>query len=364
MTVDKIETPAAIVDLAVLEHNISDMQTAMDACGLKMRPHIKTHKIPEIARMQVAAGAVGITCAKVGEVEVMCGSGLDDVFIAYPVVGVQKYRRLESLMDRCSIRVGVDSVDAASLMSGYFGARGSTIDVMVEVDTGHCRTGVLPGAPALDLARSISRMKGLRLAGIFTHEGHAHSVRDHDLAAAAARDAARRMVETAELLRSDGIGVTEVSIGATPTMKEAATVAGVTEARPGSYIYNDAGAVSLGIVPESRCALRVIATVMSCPAEDRAVLDCGSKVFSSDRHPWVEGLGIVVGVEGVRLDWMNEEHGVLKLDRPSRPLRVGDRVEVIPVHACVVSNLWDEIVAVRDGSIEAAWSVRARGKVK
>ena len=364
MTVDQLDTPVAIVDIDKLERNIHEMQEAVSRYKVRLRPHIKSHKIPEIARMQLNAGAVGITCAKVGEAEMMSECGIDDIFIAYPIIGMEKYKRLDRLLDRCKIRVGVESIEGVSWLSDYMYTCGRQIDVVIKVYMGLGRTGVQPGSPTLEFASKVIRMAGLRLVGIFTHEGQVHGKQDHEEGAKLGIETVERFVETAYLLRLEGIEIQEVSIGSTPTMKETASVPGVTEARPGNYVYYDISAVAIGVVPPERCALSVIVTVVSRPTSDRAIVDGGSKVFTSDKHPFVDGHGIIKGIDGIRFDWMNEEHGVLKLSHPSREIHVGDRLEIIPVHACVVSNMWDEIVAVRDGHVEGVWPVRARGKVK
>ena len=361
---DQLETPVAVVDLDKLSRNICEMQDAVQSYGVKLRPHIKSHKIPEIARMQIGAGAVGITVAKLGEAEIMCCEGIEDIFVAYPLIGERKMRRLEALMGRCKIRTSVEDLEAASMMSDYLKSRGLSVDVLIEVDTGFKRTGVLPGEPTLQFARDVSKLNGINIIGIYSHAGHVHTTDDRKQGIKIGTESAEEMVANADLLRGDGFNIEEISMGATPTSAETCKIKGVTEERPGNYVYYDASAVGLNVVDQERCALSVISTVVSRPARDRAVIDGGNKTFTSDTHPFAKGLGIIKGIDGVIYDWSNEEHGILRLDKPSKDIKIGDRLEIIPVHACVVSNLWDEIVGIRNDKVELAWKVNARGMVK
>lgn len=364
MRLEDLDTPVAVVNLDKLEFNIREMAARMREAGVCLRPHVKTHKTPAIAHIQLREGAVGITVAKVGEAEVMASAGVEDIFVAYPVWGEAKWERLRRLSHRVCLRVGVDSEVLAEGLSQVFAQHGEKIAVLIKVDTGLGRTGVSPGRPALELAREVARLPGLELKGIFTHEGHI--IRDFGSVGeidGPVRDVARKMRETAELLRREGIEVEEVSVGATPTAHLMCREEGVTEGRPGTYVFYDATNVGFGVVPEDRVAFSVWCTVVSVPRPDRAVIDGGTKAFSSARSPKVEGMGLVRGMEGARFAWANEEHGVLDLSSCPGALRVGDRVEVVPVHVCEAVNLWDELVAVQGGEVEAIWPVLARGKV-
>jgi D-serine deaminase-like pyridoxal phosphate-dependent protein len=360
-SIQDVETPAVLVDLDVLQRNIARMAQAARDAGVRLRPHAKTHKVPEVGRMQIAAGAVGLTLAKPGEAEVFADAGFEDIFLAYPVVGADKARRLLALADRLRLRVGADSIEGARTLGEVFAGAGRRLDVLLKVDVGSRRVGVLP-KDALETARRLADLPGLRLRGVFTHSGMGYGEKTPDGVAAQGRHEGGTMARVAEELRAAGLPVEEVSVGSTPTGRSAMTVAGVTECRPGTYVYQDASQVNLGTCALEDCALTVVATVVSTPAPDRAVLDAGSKTLSSDPlRPEAGGHGWIVGRKS-RVQRLSEEHGVVDVVA-GESFRVGERVRVIPNHACVVSNLHDRILAVRADRVEAEWPVAARGRV-
>lgn len=361
-SVADVETPAVLVDLDVLERNVARMAEAVRTHGVRLRPHAKTHKVIEVGRMQIAAGARGLCLAKPGEAEVFAAAGFDDIFLAYPIYGADKARRLLALADRVRLAVGADSVEGARTLGDTFHAAGRRLDVLLKVDVGSHRVGVL-AEDALDLARGLADLPGVRLRGVFTHSGLGYHAATPEAVAEAGRSEGRIMAEVAARLRGDGLPVEEVSVGSTPTALSAMAIAGVTECRPGTYVYQDASQVDLGTCRLEDCALTVLATVVSAPARDRAVVDAGSKTLSSDRlWPRAGGHGWIVGQRS-RVQRLSEEHGVVELVE-GEALRVGERVRILPNHACVVSNLHDEIQAVRGDRIEAVWKVAARGRVQ
>jgi D-serine deaminase-like pyridoxal phosphate-dependent protein len=361
-SLEELDTPCVVVDLDVLERNVSRMAGRARAAGIRLRPHAKTHKVPELGRLQLAVGAAGISLAKTGEAEVFADAGFDDIFLAYPIVGAGKGRRLLALADRVRLAVGVDSVEGATSVGAVFHAAGRRLDVLLKVDCGYHRVGV-PPAEAATTARRIAELPGVALRGIFTHAGHAYLATAPADVAAIARQEGEILAAAADLLRSEGLTVEEVSVGSTPTARVAMSVAGVTECRPGNYVYHDASQVSLGTCAIEDCAMTVIATVISVPAADRAVLDCGSKTLSSDAlRPRAGGHGWILGRES-RLDRLSEEHGVVRV-AAGETFRVGEKVRVLPNHACVVSNLHDRVVLARGERVEGEWSVAARGRVR
>lgn len=361
-TIHDLPTPAVLIDLDALERNIARMADAARANGVALRPHAKTHKTIEIARLQIAAGAVGLTVAKTSEAEVYADSGFADVFVAYPVVGADKGRRLLALADRLRMAVGVDSVEGAATLAGVFAGAGRTLDVRLKVDVGLHRVGV-PPADAARLAQRITDLPGLRLRGIFTHGGHAYGSEDEAGVVAVARDEGQTMAEVAATLRALGLELDTVSVGSTPTARGAMVVAGVTECRPGNYVFHDFSQLSLGTCGLEDCALTVLATVVSVPEAGRAVVDAGSKTLSSDPlHPRVGGHGLVLGT-GSRLARLSEEHGVIVVE-PGDHFQVGDRIRILPNHACVVSNLHDRLTTVRGEEVVGAFAVAARGRVE
>jgi D-serine deaminase-like pyridoxal phosphate-dependent protein len=360
--VGDLETPSVLVDLDVVEHNIRRMSDRSRENGVRLRPHAKTHKIPELGRLQLAAGATGISLAKVGEAEVFVASGFEDVFLAYPIFGADKGRRLLALADRVRLAIGADSVEGASTVGDVFRAAGRRLDVLLKVDSGYHRVGVAP-EKAAETAKRLADLPGLALRGLFTHAGQAYHAASRDEVEAIALREGEILVSTAEEVRAEGLAVEEVSVGSTPTATRAMSVRGVTECRPGNYVYHDASQVSLGTCAIEDCAMTVLATVISTPARDRAVLDCGSKTLSSDPlRPHGPGHGWILGRKS-RIEKLSEEHGVVRVE-PGETFRVGEKVRVLPNHACVVSNLHDRIVLVRGDRVEGEWAVAARGRVR
>ncbi len=361
-----LDTPCLIVDEEIMRRNIAEMAAFASSVGVALRPHIKTHKTPQIARLQLAAGAVGATCAKIGEAEVMVEQGgVEDVLLAYPTVGEPKIRRLLALMERARVVVALDSREAAEALSRAMAAEDRVLDVYVEVNTGQDRAGARAGEEATGLALDLARLPGLRVVGVMTHEGQANAASPEQIEATALA-AGRALVETAEAVRAGGADVSAVSVGSTPAATYTPTVPGVTEMRPGTYVFNDNTAFRYGRLGPNDCALRILATVVSRPAPDRAVIDAGSKTLAMDRSLAHPGHGYVVGHPQAEIARLSEEHGVVLLpegeDRES--FRVGDRVEIIPNHVCPTVNLQDQLFLVRDGRLADVWDVAARGKVR
>lgn len=360
-----LDTPCLLVHLDALERNVAGMQRVADAAGVRLRPHTKTHKCPEIARMQLAAGARGITVAKLGEAEVMAEAGIDDILVAYPILGDAKLTRLRALAERVRVRVTTDSVEVAEGLGRVGRDLGHELPVLVEVDTGLGRLGRPPGEPTVALVRELVRVSGIRVLGLLTHAGHAYRARDAEELRRIAEEEGRALVETAERCAAEGIEFEEISVGSTPTARIVAGVAGVTEIRPGTYVFNDVQQMRLGVASEETCAARVLATVVAHPGPDRFVLDAGTKSFAADGSdgPPFPGRGVVVGRPELRLELMTEEHTV---GRPtgSDDVRIGDRLEVIPLHVCSTVNLFDEAIGVRSGRVEQTFAIAARGRVR
>jgi D-serine deaminase-like pyridoxal phosphate-dependent protein len=361
-SIEDLCTPAVMVDLDVLERNIARMAERAREAGVRLRPHAKTHKCPEIARLQRAAGAWGLSVAKVGEAEVFVVAGFDDLFVAYPVVGDDKGRRLLRLADRARVAVGVDSVEGAETVAEPFRAASRVLEVLLKVDVGYGRVGVLP-ENAVDVASRVADMPGLRLRGLFTHAGHAYMAKTKAGVEKTARTEGEILAATAAALRAAGLPIDEVSVGSTPTAARSMRVSGVTECRPGNYVFHDGSQVALGTCTLEDCALTVAATVVSVPAGDRAVVDAGSKTLSSDPlRPVAGGYGQILGRRS-RIEKLSEEHGVVAVAE-GESFRVGERVTILPNHACVVANLHDRLVGTSAGRVEAVLPVAARGRVR
>jgi len=349
MDINQLETPVAIVDLDNLEANINKLQRYLDEHGIANRPHIKTHKIPEIAHMQVNAGAVGITCQKIGEAEVMAQAGIRDIFLPYNIIGEAKLERLMRLARRVTLSVTADSEFTVRGLSGAAERAGLELPVLVEFDAGLGRCGVQSPQEAADLARIIARSSGLHFGGLMTYPSS---------------DKADSFVrETKNLLKGDGISVDTVSGGSTPSMWQAHTHPEITEHRAGMYIYGDRYTLKSGAMSLKDCALKVITTVVSRPTADRGILDGGSKTFSSDLLG-LEGHGLILEYPEARIYGQSEEHGHTDFSKCERKPEIGERVTVVPNHCCVVTNLFNQIVGVRGNQVEVIWPVAARGALQ
>jgi D-serine deaminase-like pyridoxal phosphate-dependent protein len=360
-----IDTPALLVDRARLERNLREMADLCAAHGKALRPHIKTHKTVEIARRQRELGAVGLTCAKLGEAEVFAAAGFDDLFVCYPLVGELKLRRVVELARRAHVTTIADDADTARALSAAAEAGGVTLDVLVKLDVGMHRVGV-PPEEADALAHVLAGLPGLRLRGVCIHEGPSYAVNDPRERRALVREQAGRMVKVAERLRSQGLPIDVVSSGATPAIHDLVEIDGVTELRPGNYVFYDAMQAALGVADDDHCALSLLVTVVSHAAPDRAIMDAGAKALSLDRGAHgldlLDGYGRVRGRDDIRIAGLSEEHGWLQLT-PGAPLAIGDRLEIVPNHSCVVANNFDTLTIVDDGDVVAVWPVAARGRM-
>jgi D-serine deaminase-like pyridoxal phosphate-dependent protein len=365
----ELHTPQVLVDAAVLRANLDRMQGAAGARGLRLRPHAKTHKSPAIARMQVQRGAVGVCCAKVGEAEVFAADGIADIRLPYPV-HPSNAARILSLMDHTQISIIVDHEAIAREWSSAMRVAGRTLDVLVKVDVGFHRCGIDPGdAGAAAFVERVGALPHLRVCGLLSHAGHAYLAgSEEDLRRIAASEA--RTLTT--LARAAGIAGGEISVGATPTSRFSVNEGGLTEIRPGNYAYFDRTQVGLGAARYEDCALTVLARVVSRPARDRVILDCGSKTLSSDGARGfapTPGYGVVLKDlessapdDRLLIERLSEEHATVKVIGDCA-LQPGDLVRVLPNHACVVSNLVDCIRLVEGTRVVETLPVAARGKI-
>ncbi|MGI8475738.1 MAG: alanine racemase [Thermomicrobiales bacterium] len=358
-----LDTPCMVVDETVMQRNIDEMQAMANSFGVKLRPHIKTHKTPQIALRQIAAGAVGITCAKLGEAEAMVDGGIEDVLLAYPTMGEIKIRRLLALMERARVIVAVDSREAALELSAAMARADRRLDVYIEVDTGQHRSGVMMGAETVRFGLDVARMPGLRLIGVFSHEGHANTQPPETITDVAI-EAGKALVETAEELRRQGVEITVVSVGSTPAAAITPSVPGVTEVRPGTYVFKGTTAFRYGVFGPERCAARVLATVVSHAADDRCIVDAGAKTLALDKSMGHPGHGCIVGHPDSVIHALSEEHGWVAIAPNDPGFRIGERVEIIPNHICPSINLMDELFVIRDGKLIDTWAVAARGKIR
>ncbi|MCY4526425.1 MAG: alanine racemase [Anaerolineaceae bacterium] len=342
-----LDTPAVLIDIPTMLRNIERMQSYCDRHGINFRPHIKTHKSPEIARIQREAGAVGIACQKLGEVEVFLDAGFDDIQLPFNIVGPHKTARLAALSQRGRITVSADHGDVLDGLEAAAADAGVRIRVMPDLETEIERTGASP-EQVVALARRIVASPHLEFAGLFLYP--------------ALPVIRPRLQETLKRLGDAGIEVPEVSGGGTGASTTAHEVPELTEIRVGTYIFNDMNTVNGGWATLDDCAMSVLATVVSRPTADRAILDSGSKTLAADRVN--DGHGHIREYPDARVYKLNEEHGFVDLSACERKPRIGEQVRIVPVHTCVVSNLHFQLHGVRDGVVEQEWPVAARGLVR
>jgi D-serine deaminase-like pyridoxal phosphate-dependent protein len=372
VTLTELATPAVVIDAARLDRNIDRMQAAAAARRLRLRPHAKTHKSPAIARIQIARGAVGICCAKIGEAEVFAADGIADIRLPYPINPANAERVLR-LLEQTRLSFIVDDPAVARDWSARMKAAGQSVDVLVKVDVGFHRCGIDPDRPgaAATVAR-IAELPGLNFRGLLSHAGHAYAATSEEETAAVAAAEARLLARLAREIEQQGVKCEEISVGATPTARFSVQQEGLTEIRPGNYVYYDRTQVGLGAASWSDCALTVLAMVVSTPAPDRIILDCGSKTLSNDMargFSETRGHGVVftdleatTPDDDLVIERLSEEHANVRVLSGAHRLRTGDLVRVLPNHSCVVSNLVDAVWVERGGTVEPL-PVAARGRV-
>lgn len=348
MRVDELETPVPVVDIDIMESNIARLQTYLDEHRIANRPHIKTHKIAEIARLQMDAGAVGITCQKVSEAEIMADAGFTDIFIPYNILGEKKLARLMELAARATVSVTADSAVVVHGLSKAAQAAGLTLPVLIECDTGAGRCGVQSPQEAAELARLIAALPNLHFGGLMTYPTNEHL---DDL-----------VRTTRSLLKADHLSIERVSGGGTPCMWQAHTHSELTEHRAGIYVYGDRLTLRSGAVSLENCAIKVHATVVSRPTAQRGILDAGSKSLSSDLHG-LDGHGYICEYPDAKINHLSEEHGHVDFSACARKPEIGERLTIIPNHCCTVTSLFDEVVGARNGVEEVRWKVTARSAV-
>lgn len=349
---DRIQTPAVLVDIDVAKRNIERFQAYADSHGIKVRPHIKTHKLPAIAELQLGAGAVGITCQKVSEATAMVAGSdrISDVLITYNILGEDKLAGLLELSRKVRLAVVADNATVVDGLSAAFTAASTTLNVFVECNTGADRCGVASPQAAADLASRIATASGLHFAGLMTYPpvGGAAKVQAF-------------MTEARTLIEAKGIAVPAITTGGSPDLMSAHLAPVATEYRPGTYVYNDRSLVARGVATWEDCALTVLATVVSVPAPDRAIIDAGSKTLTSDLLG-LTGHGHVLGRPEISIDQLSEEHGRLRT-KGDINLTVGQRIRIVPNHACVVTNMVDGVYVYGKDKAPELWPVPARGKI-
>ncbi len=350
-TLADIDTPAVVIDVDKALANLARAQAFADETGFDLRPHIKTHKLPFFAKKQIALGAKGITCQKLGEAEVMADAGMTDILLTYNILGAAKLARLHALHQRVTLAVTADNAVVIVGLAETFTDPAHRLSVLVECDTGGGRCGVQSPEEALSLAQQIAAAPGLAFAGLMTFPKVGKTAESQTW-----------LADAIALLAAHGLPCPRVTTGGTPDLWNAGAVPVATEYRPGTYIYLDRAQVAMGAGTLDQCALTVLTTVVSRPTPTRAILDAGSKALSSDLFGQ-QGYGVLLDRPELRLSGLSEEHGVLDLTAAPGAVAVGDRVQVLPNHACVVTNLFDFVYLVSNGRVVDVLPVAARGKV-
>jgi D-serine deaminase-like pyridoxal phosphate-dependent protein len=353
---EKLPTPIALVDLDQLDRNIETMAAFFAPLSANLRPHAKTHRAPAVARRQIAAGASGITCAKVGMAEAMVAGGIDDVFIANQVVAAQAIERLCVLARQAKVTVAVDTARNVADLSAAAQAFGVNLDIVIEVDAGMGRCGVQPGQPTLELAQIVARTAGLTFAGLHAYEGHVVQDEKAEIRKSGTEEMLDRTLETAALIERNGFDVQTITCGGTGTYNISGVYPGVTEHQSGSYVYMDPGYIEK--IPAFGLAFSILSTVVSRPTGEKIITDAGVQSLANDY-----GIPLVKHHPELSYLYLSEEHGSFLApgDAPTG-FAVGDQIQVHPGHCCSAANLHDTVFAVRDGVVEEVWAVTARGK--
>ena len=359
MYIDDLETPVVVIDLNILDRNLKRMQQHLTKHGIKCRPHVKSHKIPAIAHMQIAAGAVGITCQKLSEAEVMVNSGLNDILIPYNIVGREKIERLIRLAKRATISVTVDSEETLLGISNAASEGGLLLNTLVECDTGAKRAGVQNPEEVVALARKVRSSKGVKLEGLLTFRGGAPDLEY-------VKKTSVYFEESLKALSKEGIEIETISAGGTvyaPFAWPGVKPFGVTECRPGVYAYYDRVKVGFGVATLNDCAMKIITTVVSRPNSTRAIIDSGSKTLTQDGFQWAEGFGHIIEYPDAKITNLSEEHGIIDLEGSKQKPSIAERLTIIPNYCNGVTNLHDVVYGFRGSKVEAIWPVAARGMI-
>lgn len=359
-----IETPSLIIYQDKMMKNIKEMQKLAINNNINLRPHVKTHKIPEIAQLQTKYGAVGIAASKISEAEVFAENGIEDIQIANLIVGRQKYKRLSFLKKKLKrLTCCVDSSKAIKEMNEFFAERNEKMEVFIKIDVGFNRCGVEKIDDIIKLCKMIESSDGLELAGVLTHAGQAYACKSIEEIQKIGYHEANHMNEIAAKIRSAGVKINEISIGSTPTAKFAANIVGSNELRVGNYVFYDMIQVMLGVIDIERCAQRVLSTVVGVYSDGRAVIDAGSKALGLDMgghgNETLDSHGYIS--DDIKIVRLSEEHGVLELNNNAK-LEIGQKIEIIPNHACAVENLFDRAYLVDDEKVIEEYFIAARGK--
>ncbi|TBL71113.1 amino acid processing protein [Paenibacillus thalictri] len=358
----ELPTPYVYLRWEELEANVKAMAQRLAEAGIDHWPHCKTHKSAELVRLQLAHGAKGITAAKLSEAEAMADAGITDILIAYSLVGEEKWRRLGKLAERAKVRTVIDSFHVARGLSEAGAQLASPIEALIEIDGGSHRGGVQPGSDVVQFAREVRGLPGISVVGVFTYVGQIYGSKSRDEIREMARMEARLLLDAQRQLADDGLPVAVLSGGSTPASFYPEELKGMTQSRAGNYIFGDMNAVGVGVMKPEQCALRIRSTVVSTPLPGYATIDAGSKTLTTDLSVKGQAYGFLPDLPAAELYKLNEEHGYIRYDHGQYTLQIGDQVDIIPNHSCVIPNLNDEIAVMKQGQYWKHIHIDARGR--
>lgn len=368
MAYTQIDTPALLIDNKILNRNIDSMQQYADEHKVNLRPHTKTHKMPELAKRQLEAGASGITVAKVGEAEVMAEAGLDDIFIANQVIGRTKLERIRKLSKSINISFGVDSIYSVEEIDEVFEGADNKAEVLIEIEVGEKRSGIIEEDDFIILLDAVKNSMNVSFKGVFSHDGHTYKAAAIDELKELYNESSTRTLHFADIANNHGMACEVVSIGSTPPFVLGFELqVGITEIRPGTYILMDGSQANV-IGTNDTCAATVLTTVISKPTGERVITDVGAKGLTQQHRKVgltaTDGLGKISGFDDVHIDGMFDEHSIINNTQFSEQVEIGDKVEVIMNHICPVSNLYDKAYLVENKEVLEEIEVAARGKLQ
>ncbi len=364
----ELDTPALVVDKNIMIDNLKNMQEYANRNGVYLRPHTKTHKSSYLAKLQVELGATGIAVAKVGEAEIMALNGLDNILIANEIVGKMKLLRVSNLSKKKNILFGVDSIEQLLMVDEVFSKEGSIANVLVEIEVGENRSGVINKDDYINILHFINSRDSICFMGIFSHDGNSYSAKDKDQCLEIHLESQRRTLEFAEIAKSMGMNPSIVSVGSTPSLiNDFPILEGITEIRPGTYIFMDAAqANAYGDL--SKNAAWVTTTVISKPTDDRVITDVGAKGLTmqtrTNGFTQTKGMGIIKDFKNAYIHQVYDEHAIIYNKEIRDSIKIGDVIDVIPNHICPVVNLHESIYLINQGIVESEIPVDCRGKLK
>lgn len=362
-----LDTPVLLIDKKIMHENIEHMQKKANELGVALRPHTKTHKMAKVAKMQLDAGAQGITVAKVGEAEAMYKTGIRDIFIANEIIGEKKWKRIIDLTSAKNIIFGVDNAEIVKKIDSFFSKYNAIATVRVEVETGENRSGITSAEQMLDILKVLKKASHVKLDGIFSHEGHCYNASSIKKCEKLCEEAQRVTLHYAQMAKDFGLEVKNVSVGSTPSILHAEKLLpGITEIRPGTYVLMDVGQGN-SIGTYSHCAASILTTIISKPTDDRVIGDAGAKALTKESRDKgickTQGKGFVKESENVYVDAVYDEHTIINNKRLHDAIKIGDKIEIIPNHICPTCNLYDEAYLVLNGKVVDTINISARGKI-